>query len=295
MTIIQRLGVGPRSRNDARKGVFYGTFDPNRLRLLKGKRSARCYARQLILIMKFRHQLLFAIGLASLVPSFAAEAAPADYVPMKVIQTEAVMYPRRATDLGITSGEVHISVQVDPAGKLSDHLVTAYSHPLLAESAVQAVKKWRYEPAWVQGEARSATVDLIFQFENRGMVVVDLNVSSYVQLRDIQLRPDAYSYGVKTLRQLDRIPTPVKVVQPIYPSESAQIKETAVVTVNFYIDEEGRVRLPAVSRETSERHGEFAAAAVNAVAEWQFEPPLSKGERVLVAARQDFKFKPLEP
>jgi outer membrane biosynthesis protein TonB len=50
-----------------------------------------------------------------------------------------------------------------------------------------------------------------------------------------------------------------------------------------------------VSRETSERYGEFAAAAVNAVSEWQFEPPLSKGQKVLVAARQDFNFKPMAP
>jgi TonB family protein len=162
----------------------------------------------------------------------------------------------------------------------------------LAESAVQAIKKWEYEPAWVRGESRSATVDLTFQFENRGMVVVDLNVSSYVQLRDVQLRPGAYTYGVKTLRQLDRIPTPTKVVHPLYPAEAAQKQQSAVVTVQFYIDEKGRVRLPAVSRDTSERYGAFAAAAVNAVSEWQFEPPLSRGQPVLVAARQDFNFKP---
>jgi TonB family protein len=186
---------------------------------------------------------------------------------MKVVQTEPVIYPRRALDVGITSGEVHISVQIDETGKLTDHLVTAYSHP---------------------------TVDLTFQFENRGMVVVDLSVSSYVQLRDVQLRPGAYSYGVKTLRELDRIPTPVKVVQPVYPAEAAQKQQSAAVTVHFYIDEQGKVRLPAVSRDMSERHGEFAAAAVNAVSEWQFEPPLSKGQPVLVAARQEFNFKPVE-
>jgi TonB family protein len=247
------------------------------------------------MIMKFRHPLVFAIGLIFVAPGFAAPATPTDYTPMKVIQTEPVIYPRRALDMGITSGEVHISVQIDEAGKLTDHLVTAYSHPLLAESAVQALKKWRYEPAWVRGEARSATVDLTFQFENRGMVVVDLSVSSYVQLRDVQLRPGAYSYGVKTLRELDRIPTPVKVVQPVYPAEAAQKQQSAAVTVHFYIDEQGKVRLPAVSRDTSERHGEFAAAAVNAVSEWQFEPPLSKGQPVLVAARQEFNFKPIEP
>jgi TonB family protein len=216
-----------------------------------------------------------------------------DYVPMKVIQTEQVIFPHRATNLGIREGEVRVSVQVDETGKLTDHLVTAYTHPLLADSAVTALKKWRYEPAWVRGEPRSATVDLVFQFESRGMVIVDLTVSSYVQLRDLHLRPGAYSYGARTLRDLDRIPTPTKVVQPAYSQERAQQQqEPVVITVEFYIDEQGRVRLPAVSRQTSEEHAEFAAAAVNAVSEWEFEPPLSRGQPVLVAARQDFNFRP---
>ena len=242
--------------------------------------------------MKFSHLLIVSSGLALSVSGFAAAPAPADYVPMKVIQTERIIYPRRAIQLGITTGEVHVSLQVDETGKLTDVLVTAYTHPVLAESAVQGLKKWRYEPAWLGGEAMSATVDLEFQFESRGLVVVDLSINSYVELRDLQLRPGAYTYKACTLREHDRIPTPSKVVQPLYPYEAAQKQQSAVVTVQFYIDEEGRVRLPAVSRATSEKNGAFAAAAVNAVSQWQFEPPLSKGQPVLVAVRQDFNFNP---
>jgi TonB family protein len=239
--------------------------------------------------MKFRHISLLFTSLATFVSGIAAAPRATEYVPMKVIQTEPVNYPRRATDLGITRGEVHIAIQVDDNGTLADHLVTAYTHPLLAETAVNALKKWKYEPAWVDGTPRGATVELTFQFENRGMVVVNMTVSSYVEIRDIELRPGAYSYGAKKLGQLDRIPTPSKVVQPVFRPEAVQDAE--VVTVYFYIDEKGSVRLPAVSRETSEKNNELAAAAVNAVAQWEFEPPLSKGQPVLVAARQDFRFR----
>ncbi|HTO03551.1 MAG TPA: energy transducer TonB, partial [Opitutus sp.] len=187
--------------------------------------------------MKFRHLLFLSTGLSLAFHGFAATPATLDYVPMKVIQTEAVIYPHRAVQLGITSGEVQVSLQVDEAGKLTDVLVTAYTHPALAESAVQALKKWRYEPAWLGGQAMSATVDLEFQFESRGIVVVDLNVNSYVELRDLQLRPSAYAYKARTLRELDRIPTPSKVVRPLYPYEAAQKRQSAVVTVQFFIDE----------------------------------------------------------
>lgn len=239
--------------------------------------------------MKFRSLTFLALALAASV----AVAAPAtDYSPMKVIQTQPVSFPRQLTDLGITTGQVSVSVQINEAGQLTDHLVTSYSHPLFAESAVQALKKWRYEPAVLNGESRSATVDLEFVFETRGMVVVNMNVGSYVEMRNMQLRPTAHSYRVSRLSELDRIPTPAKVVSPVYPPTADQERQEATVTVFFYIDEQGTVRMPAVSRESSEANEILAAAALQAVTEWKFEPPMSRGRPVLVAARQDFHFRP---
>jgi TonB family protein len=230
--------------------------------------------------------------LIGLVPGFLCAAPTVPYVPMKVIQTDAVVFPRRALDVGVTQGDVHVVVQVDESGKLTDYLLTAYTHRILADSAVSALKRWRFEPAWVNGQARGATADLTFTFENRGIVVVDLTLTSYVQLRDIQLRPNAYEYHAVSLRQLDRIPTPAKVIQPVLPPEVLERqKEPVTVTVYFYIDQDGKVRLPAVDRQVSEKNDAFAAASVNAISQWQFEPPLSRGLPVLVAARQEVNFK----
>lgn len=239
--------------------------------------------------MKLRTLSFLALALVATV----AGAAPSTtYSPMKVIQTQPVAYPRQLSDLGLTTGNVRISIQIDETGKLTDHLVTAYSHPLFADAAVQALKKWRYEPAVLNGEARSATVDLDFVFETRGMVVVNMNVGSYVEMRDLQLRPTAHSYSVCRLSELDRIPTPAKVVTPVYPPTADTKRQEATVTVYFYIDEQGTVRMPAVSRASSEANEILAVAALQAVTEWKFEPPMSKGRPVLVAARQDFHFRP---
>jgi outer membrane biosynthesis protein TonB len=38
----------------------------------------------------------------------------------------------------------------------------------------------------------------------------------------------------------------------------------------------------------------YAAAAVSAVEQWRFEPPLRKGAPVLVYAQQEFSFHPKE-
>ena len=65
--------------------------------------------------------------------------------------------------------------------------------------------------------------------------------------------------------------------------------------MEFYIDPQGRVRIPSVSRETIEANPGLAAAAVTAVSQWQFAPPVSNGKPVLVVASQDFSFRPPAP
>jgi TonB family protein len=241
-------------------------------------------------LMNARIFTLMAAGLSVVASALAATNEA--YVPIKVIQTEPVIYPRRASDMGIVSGEARIAVQIDEKGQMADHLVVGYSHEAFAEAAIAAIKKWRFEPARLQGQPRGAITELSFSFESKGLIVVDLSVSSYVQLRDYSLRPGAYAYGVRRLRELDRIPTPTAVVRPAYPIEPSQPPRAANVVVNFYIDEKGKVRMPTVSRETSQSDEIFAVTAVEAVSQWQFEPPTSGGKPVLVVARQEFNFRP---
>jgi len=239
--------------------------------------------------MKARSLLLLS---ASLWASPAAFSATPDYIPMKIIETDQVIFPSAAKDLGIQDGQARVTVQVDESGKLTDYLVTAYTYPSFATTAVSALKRWSYKPAYLRGQPHSATADLTFNFESKGLVVVDLTVSSYVELRNFQMHPGAFGFHACTLQQLDRIPTPTKVVRPIYPEEAAKQQKSGTVTVEFFIDEQGHVRLPAVSRQTGETNEALSAAAVEAVSQWQFEPPMSKGKPVLVAARQDFNFTP---
>lgn len=213
---------------------------------------------------------------------------------MRINQTVPVVFPSELGQLGITSGDVGVAISIDETGKLTDCLVTAYSHPKFADRAVEALKRWKYEPARLNGEPHSATAELTFHFETRGPIIVNLTLSSYLELMSVQLRPTAFSYSACRLSQLDRIPTPTKVVQPGLPLAAKDLKKKLVVTVHFYIDEHGQVRLPAVDRESSQAAEAFAAEALAAVSQWQFEPPLSHGQPVLVAARQDFNFTPAE-
>jgi TonB family protein len=223
--------------------------------------------------------------------SASAQFAIQDYVPMKMIQTESPVFPSSVYPLGLTSGEAQVAIQIDDTGQLTDYVIAAYSHPAFGDAAVAALKKWQFKPALIHGVPRSATADLVFDFKV-GTVVVDLTVFSITELIRFKMFPDAMSFSACSLGQLDRIPTPIKIVRPEYPQSLARNKKTIRITVGFYIDELGRVRLPAVSPAMNESNEELCAAVVTAVGQWRFEPPILGGKPTLVLAQQDFDFKP---
>src|SRR5579863_2767072 len=91
----------------------------------------------------------------SLLSTFLALAAPAAfgqfatpaYEPLKIDQTVSPVFPQEALTSGYRTGTVRVAIQIDADGKLSDYLVTVYSHPKFADAALEAIKQWRYRPA----------------------------------------------------------------------------------------------------------------------------------------------------
>jgi TonB family protein len=71
-------------------------------------------------------------------------------------------YPAAAREAGIT-GVVKFSVVVDAAGRVAGIQLES-GHPLLVESALAAVKKWRYKPTLVNGVAVEVTTQVAVAF-----------------------------------------------------------------------------------------------------------------------------------
>ena len=215
--------------------------------------------------------------------SVAGLDRPGDNAGIAIDQVGVLVYPPMMLYNAIYSGEVSAVISVDEKGELTDCLVTGYTEQAFADAAVVALKRWVYQPARVNGRARASRADVLFQFKDQGVIVQNFPgaleqraLSGYMQGR--------YVYQTCKLRELDRIPTPVHVVHPSIKSDGFPHS----ATVEFYIDEEGRVRMPAVARESAD--DAYAAAAVSAVEQWRFEPPLRRGKPVLVYAQQEFSF-----
>lgn len=207
---------------------------------------------------------------------------------MKIIQTEEPQFPLTLRTSQVMTGEATVAINIDNNGKLVECLVTGYSRKEFADAAVDALRRWEYEPARLNGESWPSVQEVHFDFTRTG-VVVDMTALDAFGARIDMLIQARYAYRAFNLRELDRIPTPIEVVSPAAPAlEPGERKRT--VLVDFYIDEEGRVRMPAVKRTVA--NDQYAANAMAAIKRWHFEPPLVKGRPVLVHAQQQFNFVP---
>ena len=96
--------------------------------------------------------------IALLAVMVAAQTASAqDDGGRKIKTTVAPAYPELAKQMGV-SGTVKVQVTVAPNGTVKAAKALG-GHPLLIDSAVQAVKKWKYEP-----EKDETTVIVQFNF-----------------------------------------------------------------------------------------------------------------------------------
>lgn len=229
--------------------------------------------------------LLLAGLLVSPAISPAVSAAEASDQRLTVIQTcEPNVRPVIAEVLP-SSGQVRVAINVDGSGRLIDWLLLDYTHTRYADAAVEAVQKWTYKAAIYKGEPIGTRTTLIFDFETRGQVVsmtcLDM-VDAYLK----NFTGDRVVRCVVPGRELDAAPKPLVVVSPLAVSPELARGSTGV-WVDFYIDEAGRPRMAAVDVKENDP---MAMASIEAIGQWRFTPPTSKGRPVVVRASQWFDF-----
>lgn len=230
--------------------------------------------------------------IATLAP--AARAAPANDRPLRVIQTTDVR-PNFGFHTDVPPhGEVQLAVMVEESGQLRDMLLLGSNHSVFTEAAVQGLQEWRFEPATSNGRpvAVRTVVRLAFQTHGRVISISGADVLSgltgYVLEGRYQSR----------LVEADALDRPLRATQTRTPGFPLRLVGTfppgarTIVTIDFYVDETGRPRMPVV---LNPEHPLLSAAALDAFESWQFEPPLHDGAPVIVRARQDFVFFESEP
>lgn len=234
--------------------------------------------------MKTPTRILIALALAPLWGIPNAVAVEDGYVPCRVHENTRPHFPIRLLHQGVLYGATTLVLEISPEGKITDQLITSYTHPDFAAVVLYVLKDWTFEPGTHNGQPIISLVTIEFEFTTNGVITYEKHPTS-LRLDDYLDRKYAYfAHGPETL---DRKPVLLTKTAPVYPEAWMAQGRRGAITIRFFIDETGKPRLPMAAQGSDDL---LAASAMQALKEWRFEPPLANGRPALAYAEQVFVF-----
>ena len=142
----------------------------------------------------------------------------------------------------------------------------------------------KFEPAASKGRPMATKMNFEFNFDP---LSGDVSISSSVANILKKLRLEGRQAKFTSTKELDQKLKIVTRKSPVTPRLGAPGKTKGTAVIEFYIDEQGNTALPRVHKAD---HPGFGYAAVQAIAQWKFEPPIKDGKPVVVKVRVPVKF-----
>ncbi len=195
--------------------------------------------------------------------------------------------PERMVSRGILEGVVKVQVEINEKGAVNDWLVLAVTDDAFVEPLSRTIMGWRFRPATRDGVAVPSGLLCELRFSKGDVVSLTIGEMVGAYMNQIGSRGTLLQSRVAQFSDLDAIPRPINIAQPPLPDLPPE-RQGGDMVVQFYIDQEGKVRMPVLADVDCDL--ELAAAAYDAVRTWSFEPPTVKGRPVIVTARQKFVF-----
>jgi len=196
-------------------------------------------------------------------------------------------YPTALRLRGVTNGYALVFVTVDRTGRLLDAYATEFSHRKFADSALEAINRWTFEE-----DAAATPVPRLypirFNYLVDGLVLIVLHANDMVGQTDRFGRQKPASKSVP-FHDLDEFPREIHTPLPDYPEALKPERKAGSVEILFFVDNSGHVRVPSVTQMDDPL---FAAAAIEAVQKWTFEPPTHRGKPVSAFSLHRFTFSP---
>lgn len=206
------------------------------------------------------------------------KAAATDHVPPKVISRKVPEYPVAMRRYGMR-GQVTLSFEVDPKGKVQNVVIFSSDNPSFDEPAIKALREWTFQPATRDGQpvTEKMRVPIIFQLNG----ALDGGESAF------QVSQHADQSKLPPEMRFDTMPKFRGVLIPVYPYELRRDRIHGKAKVAALINQQGRV--VAVKVLDADRP-EFGLALATAMEGFTFDPALKDGRPVqhLLSFEQDF-------
>ncbi|ACB74297.1 TonB family protein [Opitutus terrae] len=179
-------------------------------------------------------------------------------------------------------GTAQVTVLVGADGRVLEVRVAKAPQPELGYALEAAAEMFAFQPALKGGHPIPAMYGFEHDFDPSERTLVP--ESDWAALRLEQKHPEE----ILTANKLDQPIKPETTKPPRFPSSVPQEVVEGEAVVEVLIDHKGRVCVPRV---VSASLPEFGYAAVQAVAEWRFDPPTSGGKPGAVRVSVPFAFK----
>ncbi len=204
-------------------------------------------------------------------------------------------YPREALKAG-DQDTVELRALVDPNGK-TRNLTVVKGEPIFTKPAMEAVRKWQFHPALVEGKP----AETVYKVQVRFVLLLQEAVAHW-EIESPPQNADTTTSNVATTLRRDTSDVPVYrvsdaegVVAPkaIYSpepelSERARIAgEGGTVTISLVVGVDGKPRNLKVECGSAP---DLAEKAVEAITTWRFEPGTKDGKPVVVEIAVEVQF-----
>jgi TonB family protein len=178
-------------------------------------------------------------------------------------------YPEAARTAGV-SGPVVIQVQIDATGNVTDAKVVS-GNAMLTESALKAVRTWKFEPTLISGQAVAVTSTVTVNFASTP-VAAPATIAPTTALR---MTPGMIA------------PSIIYREEPQYTPEARQARAQGTVNMEAIVHKDGSVEVVRVVRGVGMGLDE---SAQNALRQWKFKPATLNGQPVDVVLNIEVNF-----
>ncbi len=174
---------------------------------------------------------------------------------------------------------IDVAFLFNDQGYVEDWVALRANDPKLIRSLNSVVGDWKIKPPMYEGKPSWAYMEFTVRFVNEGAVVSMSPIETLMSMTGSM--NDDFIYLVP-FSELDSIPTPIEMDQPKLSPKLVQGSPGATVKFEFFIDQEGKVRMPIVKEFETEEMA--AAIMLESLLKWRFEPPTRKGRPVMTRA-----------
>jgi TonB family protein len=228
-------------------------------------------------------RLALAAGAAGFVPRMLAdEPAPANAVPPKAIRQSQPEYPEEMRRSGF-GGDVLVGFVINTKGEVVDPVVIRSNNPWFERAALEAILKWKFEPARINGKPVNTRAQQPLEFAVMPGIGPDsLWTVSKGRAKEWAALPPEF--------QWHKAPEPLSTAFPVYPPAALQAGQQGIVRAKVVIGPTGRIVVSEVSEAPSP---ELKHAVVAMLDVWSFTPPKKKdGTACYAGVQMKFDFQP---